>query len=91
MKVVQLRTDHEAAEAPPGPTSQQRGRDNDEDMDTGESRRNHQRTAASAALSDSSTKDNGEPSALGKEEAASEDETYASLVETAFFVCSQEY
>lgn len=64
-------------------------RDDGENTKTEEPRRERRRTTTSTTLSGGSSVEGDESSMIGKEEPASEDESCASLAETALSVCSQ--
>lgn len=75
--------------APSRPTSQRRAQDDDRDTETREPLRKRRRTTNSATLSDYSIIEDEEPTIVRTEDAASEDESCASLVETALCVSAQ--
>lgn len=89
MEASRLHTDGETAEAPPGLVPQRRLQNDDEGLETGTPQCKRRRTTASAAPSGSSSLDEGRPSIVEAEDVASEDASYASLVETALSLCLQ--
>lgn len=88
MEAAQLATELEATEAPPGLTSQRRARDDDRDTETRETRHKRRGTTTCAALSDRSNVEDEESGRAFTEHPASEDESYATHLETALSVSS---
>lgn len=90
IEATQLDTDSEVAEAPSEPTPQRQGRRNDGALVTGEAQCKRRGTVGSTAPSAFSTIKNGKGLTIVEtENAASEDASYASLVEGALSVYLQ--
>lgn len=89
MEAVELPTEPEAAEAPPGSSSQLGVRNDDGNINAGEFRRKRGRTATSAVPSSHRNGEDEEPSRVAVGNPASEDDFCVSLVEVVLAVCSQ--
>lgn len=87
MEAARLHKDSKAAQDSSRPTYKRQGWDHDGDTDAGEPQCKHRRTTTGTAPWGSSNIEHLQPSILGTEDGASEDESYASLTQNTLPAC----